>query len=102
MSEQELPAFCKLFPAYQIPRVCCIPRLTAVIPIQQHNPIIMGFPPVFTNLTILVFNPIAAIAIMIKNLDNSLSGVKKLAGTPMEVAIVVITEAPIKNKIIPP
>lgn len=56
----------------------------------------IGFPPVFTNFTISVFSPIAAIAITIKNLLSSLNGAKKDVGTPKLTATVVMTEAPIK------
>lgn len=38
------------------------------MPIQQQKPRRIGFPPLFTNLTIFVFRPIAAIARIIKNL----------------------------------
>ena len=46
-----------------------------------------------------VLNPIAPIAIIIKNLDKSLSGTNTSAGTPTAVAIVVIKLAPIKKRI---
>ena len=36
---------------------------------------------------------------MIKNLDSSFNGAKKLDGTPRVVAIVVIMDAPIKKRI---
>ena len=84
---------------HQIPRICCITRLTPDIPTQQQKPINIGFAPDFISLTILVFKPIAAIAIMIKNLLSSLSGEKKLFGTPRDTETVVITEARTKNKI---
>ena len=74
----------------------CNARVTAVIPIQQVNPIKIGFPPLFTSFTIFVLNPIAAIAIMIKNFETSFIGAKKSAETPKETAIVVIILAPIK------
>ena len=77
----------------------CNTRLTIVIPIQQLAPIIIGFPPVLISLMISVFNPIAAIAITIKNLLSSLNGVKKLVDTPQPTAIVVISDAPIKYRI---
>lgn len=83
---------------YQIPNTCCIARLTTVIPIQHAIPIRIGLPPVFTSFTILVFRPIAAIAITIKNLDSSFSGANTSAGTPAAVAMVVITDAPMKNR----
>ena len=60
---------------------------------------IIGLPPFFISLTISVFKPIAAIAITIKNLLNSLNDAKKLVGTPHPTAIVVITEAPMKYRI---
>ena len=59
---------------YQIPRICCMNRLTPEMPSQQQSPIKIGLPPVFTNFTRLVLRPIAAIAIMIRNLLNSLIG----------------------------
>ena len=91
------------FPTYQtfyhICITCCIPRLTIVIPSQHDIPRRIGRPPLFINFTMSVLNPIAAIAIIIKNLDKSLSGTNTSAGTPTAVAIVVITLAPKKNKI---
>ena len=56
----------------------------------------IGWAPLFTSLTIFVFNPIAAIAITIKNLLRSLIGAVILPG---RLKTVVITEARIKNKI---
>ena len=56
----------------------------------------IGLPPLFTSFTISVLNPIAAIAIIIKNLEISFIGVKNSLGTPNETAIVVIMLAPIK------
>lgn len=66
------------------------------MPIQQQAPIIIGLPPVFTNFTILVFSPIAAIASTMKNLLNSFIGVKKDGETPKFKEIVVIMDAIIK------
>lgn len=71
-------------------------RLTPVMPTQQQSPIRIGFPPVLTNFTMSVFNPMAAIAIMMKNLLNSLNGEKTEAGTPAATATVVMTEAATK------
>ena len=81
---------------YQSPSKCCMSRLTALMPIQQQNPIISGFPPVLMSFTMLVLRPIAAIASTIKNLDSSLTGAKKVGETPMETATVVMMDAPIK------
>jgi len=87
----------KLEDYHQIPRILCNRRLTAVIPIQQQNPIMIGLPPDFISFTMFVFKPIATIARMIKNLLSSLNGANIDAGTPKPVQIVVIREASIKN-----
>ena len=79
---------------YQIPRICCIPRLTSAIPTQQQKPVKMGLPPVFISLTIFVFRPMAAIAMMMRNLLRSLSGAVTSAGSWKSV---VIMEARTKN-----
>ena len=84
---------------YQMPKTCCKKRLTRVIPIQQKNPMIIGFPPVLISLMILEFNPMPAIASTIKNLLHSFTGKKKDAGKPKFVTMVVKTEARRKNKI---
>ena len=52
---------------YQIPRRCCMPKLTAAMPTQQQAPMKMGLPPVRTSLTMFVLKPIAAMAMTIKN-----------------------------------
>ena len=80
---------------YQTPITCCIPRLTAVIPAQQQKPVKIGFPPVLMSLTMLVFRPIAAIAMTIKNLLSVLSGSVTAAG---RANTVVTTEASTKNR----
>lgn len=54
----------------------------------------MPFP--LTSFMILVFSPMAAIAIIIKNLLKFFSGVNTLALTPIFAAMVVIIDAPIK------
>lgn len=77
---------------------CCIARLTAVIPTQQVNPSRIGFPPFLTSEITSVFMPIAAIAMIIKNLLSDLKGLKTLAEMPQLVATVVITEAATKNR----
>lgn len=84
---------------YHKPMKCCITRLTPVMPTQQKNPRTIGFPPVFINLIIFVFRPIAAIARTIKNLLNSLTGLKTARSAPAETEIVVITDARIKYRI---
>ena len=73
--------------------------VTIVIPSQHDIPSKIGRPPLFTSFTISVLNPIAAIAIIIKNFDNSFSGLNIAAGTPIDVATVVMRLAPIKKRI---
>ena len=60
--------------AYQMPKTVCMPRLTAAMATQQQKPVKIGFPPVLTSCTMLVFIPTAAMAMMIKNLLSSLKG----------------------------
>ena len=66
------------------------------MPIQHMPPSIIGLPPDFISFSRLLFNPIAAIAIMIKNLLKSFRGVKECEGTPVFKAMVVIIDATIK------
>ena len=66
------------------------------MPVQQQNPRNSGLLPVFMSFTILLFRPMAAIAMTIMNLLSSLSGVKISADTPAFRAMVVITDAMIK------
>lgn len=68
-------------------------KLIQAIHIQQIKPKIIGLPPFLINLITFVFKPIATIARTIKNLLNSLKGVKKSAETPILIATVVIIEA---------
>ena len=82
------------FKFYQIFIICCIIRLTIVIPHQHDAPTAMGFPPVLISCIILLFNPIAAIAIIIKNFDNSLSGWNTSALIPICTQMVVMIAAP--------
>ena len=85
---------------YHIPSIFCRHKLVRMIPIQQANPKNIGFPPVFTNFITSVFNPIAAIAMIIKNLLKFLNGENRLAGIWNKlVQIVVINDAAI-NQII--
>ena len=76
--------------------MCCIIKLTLVIPIQQQNPIMRGLPPVLISFIIWVFNPMAAMAMVMKNLLSDLTGLKTSLGTPNEDNIVENTEAKIK------
>ena len=62
-------------------------------------PSIIGLPPDLISLIRLLLSPIAAIAIMIQNLLRSFKGAKECEGTPALKAIVVITDAIIKNMI---
>ena len=64
-----------------------------MIPSQQHAPIINGFPPVLINFIMLVFSPIADIAVTIRNLLNVFNGIKKSPETPKDSATVVMIEA---------
>lgn len=69
------------------------------MPIQHDIPRRIGLPPFFTSLMISVFNPMAAIAMIMQNLDNSLNGLKNEVGTPMLRAMVVMILANTKNRI---
>ena len=88
----------KTYLDYRIPSRFCIPRLTAAMAAQQHSPMKIAFPPVRIIFTRSVFSPMAAIAMMIKNLDSSFSGAKADASIPAATAAVVITEASRKNR----
>ena len=72
--------------------MCCIRRLTTAMLIQQHNPIIIGFPPVLINFTRLVLSPIAPIAIVIKNLPHSVNGFVTLDGILNTVLITAVNK----------
>ena len=74
----------------------CRIKLTAVMPAQQLPPSRIGLPPVLISLTISVFNPMAAMAITIKNLLSCLKGAKMPDERPHRTATVVISDAPIK------
>ena len=73
-------------------------KLIQAIHIQQIKPKIIGLPPFLINLITFVFKPIATIARTIKNLLNSLNGVKNSAEMPAEMETVVMTEAAIKYR----
>ena len=70
-----------------------------VIPIQQEAPRRSGFPPDFINFITLLFRPMAAMAIMMKNLDSSFSGANTSALIPILIHAVVIIAAMMKYKI---
>lgn len=73
---------CVFLGIYQMCIRCCIKRLTAVMPAQQQAPSRRGFPPVFISLTMLLPRPMAAIAMLMKNLLSSFSGANKEAEIP--------------------
>ncbi len=72
-----------------------IKRLVIIIDNQQLKPSKMAVPPVLISLIKLVFRPIAAIAIVIKNLLNNFVLCTKLVGSVITVA----SSAAIKNRI---
>ena len=74
----------------------CIPRLVRMMAIQQMAPRIIDFPLDLTIASRLVLRPIALMAMIMRNLESCLSGVKKLLDTPREVSSVVRREARIK------
>lgn len=57
---------------YHNPSIRCIIKLTAVMPNQHVKPKKRGFTPDFMSFTMLVLMPMAAMAIMMKNLLTSL------------------------------
>ena len=59
----------------------------------------MGLPPVLTSFTMLVFKPMAAIAITMKNLLMVFKGSKISAETPKFINTVVIIDANKNHKI---
>ena len=83
---------------HQICMMCCMPRLTSVIPAQQAAPMTTGFPPVRISFTTSLFRPIAAIAMTMKNFDRFLSGTNTSVLTPARTQTVVITEARTKYR----
>lgn len=66
---------------YQMPSMLCIARLTREMPSQQQKPVKIGFTPVFTSCMMFVFSPIAAIAMMIRNVLSCLSGAVTVVGS---------------------
>ena len=91
---------------YQRPNAHCRPMLTPAMAIQHTSPSKIGFPPVLTSFTKLVFNPMALIAITIKNLlsclrdRNAVLAYSNTADPVNKDAIrVVTTDAKTKYKI---
>ena len=82
--------------SYQIPSTCCMSRLMEAMPTQQQKPRARGLPPVLMSFTMFVFKPTAHMARTMKNLLSSLMGAKTEAGIPAPMAMVVMTEAPMK------
>ena len=74
----------------------CIPRLVRMMAIQQLASRIMDFPLDLIIATRLVLRPIALMAMIMRNLESCLRGVKKLLDTPREVSRVVRRDARIK------
>ena len=74
----------------------CIPILVRMMAIQQMIPRIIDFPLDLTIDTRLVLRPIALMAMIMRNLESCLRGVKKILDTPKEVRRVVKREARIK------
>ena len=82
--------------SYKVPINACIPRLVRMMAIQQRAPRRMDLPLDLTMVIRLVLRPMALIAMIMRNLESSLRGVKKLLDTPREVRRVVKREAKIK------
>ena len=74
----------------------CIPRLVRMMAIQQMAPSTMDIPLDLTIATRLVLSPIALMAMIMRNLESCLRGVKKLLDTPREVSKVVRSDTRIK------
>ena len=81
---------------YKVPINACIPRLVRMMAIQQMAPRTMDFPLDLTIATRLVLRPMELMAMIMRNLESCLRGVKKLLDTPREVRRVVKREARIK------
>ena len=74
----------------------CIPRLVRMIAIQQMAPRIIDFLLDLTIATRLVLRPMELMAMIMRNFESCLRGVKKLLDTPREVRRVVRRDARIK------
>ena len=81
---------------YKVPINACIPRLVRMMAIQQRAPRRMDLPLDLIIAIRLVLRPMALIAMIMRNLESCLRGVKKLLDTPREVRRVVKREARIK------
>ena len=81
---------------YKVPINACMPRLVRMMAIQQSAPRRMDLPLDLTMAIRLVLRPMALIAMIMRNLESCLRGVKKLLDTPKEVRRVVKREARIK------
>lgn len=81
---------------YKVPINACIPRLVRMMAIQQRAPRRMDLPLDLIIAIRLVLRPMAPMAMIMRNLDSCLRGVKKLLDTPREVRRVVKREAKIK------
>ena len=68
------------------------------MPVQQQKPRTRGLPPVLMSFTMSVLSPMAAMAMMMKNLLSSLSGENTVMSAPAETDRVVIRDAPTKNR----
>ena len=81
---------------YKVPINACMPRLVRMMAIQQSAPRRMDLPLDLTMAIRLVLRPMALIAMIMRNLESCLRGVKKLLDTPKEVRRVVRREAKMK------
>ena len=81
---------------YKVPINACTPRLVRMMAIQQMAPRTMDFPLDLTMAIRLVLRPMALMAMIMRNLESCLRGVKKLLDTPREVRRVVKREAKMK------
>ena len=81
---------------YKVPINACIPRLVRMMAIQQRAPRRMDLPLDLIIAIRLVLRPMALMAMIMRNLDSCLRGVKKLLDTPREVRRVVKREASMK------
>ena len=73
-----------------------MPRLVRMMAIQQMAPRRMDVPLDLTIATRFVLRPMALMAMIMKDLESCLSGVKKLRDTPREVRRVVRSDARMK------
>ena len=73
-----------------------MPRLVRMMAIQQRAPRTIDLPLDLIMVTRLVLRPMALIAMIMRNLESCLRGVKKLLDTLREVRRVVKREARMK------